>query len=186
MGLAQRELCTNRQSELTVARPFADPLRWFAVVIKAQYEHVVHDGLRQKDLESFLPLYWATRRWSDRVKRLQLPLFPGYVFCRFEHRHRLAVLQTPGVRSILSFGGTITPIADHEIEQIRALLASGSPVEPWRFLKTGQRVRIDGGPLTGLEGVLAETDNARRVVVSLDLLQRSVAVQLDRDRIIPL
>src|SRR6266542_3519675 len=186
MGFAQRELCPNWQSEPTVVGSFAGRLPWFAIVVKTQHEHVVHDGLCQKGLESFLPLYCATRRWSDRVKRLQAPLFPGYVFCRFDHRDRVSVLRTPGVRSIVSFGGTVTPIGNQEIERIQALVASGSPLEPWPFLKQGQRVRIDDGPLSGLEGILAEAGKGRRVVVSLDLLQRSVAVQLDRDRITPL
>jgi len=186
MGPAQRELCPIGQVEPTVDRPIADPLPWLAIATKPQHEHVVTDGLRQKGLDTFLPLYWATRRWSDRVKRLQFPLFPGYVFCRFDHGDRVSVLQTPGVRWIVSFGGEHVPVANYEIARIQVLVASGSPLLPWPFLKKGQRVRVEDGPLSGLEGILAQGSDARRVVVSLDLLQRSVAVQVDRDRVIPI
>jgi transcription antitermination factor NusG len=161
-------------------------LPWFAIVSKPQHERTVLDGLVQKNLEGFLPSYWATRRWSDRMKRVQAPLFPQYVFCRFDPDRRLPVLQTPGVRSIISFGTRPTSIPEGEIERIRAIVASGSPLEPWPFLKAGQRVRVDDGPLAGLEGILAEGGNIRRVVVSLELLQRSVAVQFDRAHISPM
>ena len=163
----------------------ADPLPWFAVVIKPQHERAVQEGLHQKGLESFLPLYRATRRWSDRLKHLQLPLFPGYVFCRFERSGKVPVLRTPGVRSIVSCGTEMLAVPEEEIDRVRLMASSGAAVEPWPFLKTGQRVRVCDGPLAGLEGILAEVRNATRVVVGLDLLQRSVAVQLNRDQILP-
>ena len=178
MTVTERELCP------TEARP-ADTLPWFALVIKPQHERAVHEGLQQKGMESFLPTYRATRRWSDRLKKLDLPLFQGYVFCRLERRNRVPVLQTPGVRSIVSFGSEMTPVPEEEIERVRQLVSSGAALEPWPFLKTGQRVRVMAGPLLGLEGILSEMRNTTRVVVGVDMLQRSVAVQLDREQIRP-
>ena len=186
MGPTGRELYSNWQNDRAGVVPPANPLPWFAVVIKPQHERAVQDGLCQKGLESFLPTYCAARRWSDRVKRLQLPLFPGYVFCRFEYGQRLPVLRTPGVRSIVSFGPEIIPVPNDDIDRIRRMVISGCGVEPWPFLNVGQRVRVHDGPLTGLEGTLTEFRSTWRLVVGLELLQRSVAVQLARDQITPL
>jgi transcriptional antiterminator NusG len=176
MGAAVRELSPPERANL---------LPWFAVVIKPQHERAVQEGLQQKGLESFLPMYRATRRWSDRLKHLQLPLFPGYVFCRFETNGKVPVLRTPGVRSIVSCGTKILAVPEEEIDRVRLIASSGSAMEPWPFLKTGQRVRVCDGPLLGLEGIVAQVRNTTRVVVGMELLQRSVAVQLNRDQIEP-
>ncbi len=186
MGPAQRELCPNllQQAAIPVIGP--DPAPWLAIIVKPQFERAVQKGLEQKGLETYLPLYWATHRWSDRTKRLQLPLFPLYVFCRAEGRnHRTAILSTPGVRSIVSFGSQVVPVPESELDRIRLLLSFGCDVEPWPFLRVGERVRVECGALAGLEGILADVRHTARVVVSLDLLQRSVAVQLPRDYIRP-
>jgi transcription antitermination factor NusG len=155
-------------------------------MVKPQRERAVQEGLEQKGLEAFLPMHWATHRWSDRLKRLRAPLFPQYVFCRADRGDRTAVLRTPGVRSIVSFGAEIIPVSEREIEQIQRLVSVDTEIEPWPFLRLGQKVRVDSGPLCGLEGILAEVRNTTRIVVSLELLQRSVAVELTRDRIRPL
>jgi transcription antitermination factor NusG len=186
MGLTERELCLNRQNDAADVLTPPHPLPWLAVVVKPRHERAVQDGLIQKGLESFLPQYWAARAWSDRVKRLELPLFPGYLFCRFEYGRRLPVLRTPGVRSIVSFGPEAIPVPDEDIQRIRWMVTSGCSIEPWPFLKDGQRVRVADGPLTGLEGTLTGFRGTWRVVVGLDLLQRSVAVQFARDQITPL
>jgi len=178
LGPTERELCP------VDSRP-ADNMPWFAVVSKPQHEHAVHEGLSHNGLESFLPTYDAARRWSDRVKHLQLPLFPGYVFCRFGRPNKVRILRTPGVRSIVSCGTEILPVPQEEIDRIRLMVSSGAPLEPWPAIKTGQRVRVCDGPLFGLEGILAEIRNTTRVVVGMDFLQRSVAVQLDRGQIRP-
>jgi transcription antitermination factor NusG len=185
MGLTQRELCSKVWT--AAGTPPSDVRRsWYAVTIKPQHERVVQDGLLQKGLENFLPLYWSVRKWSDRSKKLQLPLFPGYIFCRLDPSRRVPVLQTPGVRSIVSFGTEIIPIPDEELGRVQQMIASGVAVEPWPYLRDGQRVRVEHGPLAGLEGTLSEVRNTWRVVVGLDLLQRSVAVQLDRSQITPI
>src|SRR5690348_1031085 len=109
MGLTERELYPGGQFDGLAASAPRHVLPWFAIAIKPQHERAVQEGLDQKGLETFLPLYWATRRWSDRVKRLQLPLFPGYVFCRFDCSVRTPILRTPGVRAIVSFGNDPLP-----------------------------------------------------------------------------
>lgn len=159
------------------------PQSWYALTVKPQHEKAVAKVLGYKRLEQFLPVYQAKRRWSDRVKLLELPLFHGYVFCRFGTRERLSVLKTPGVRSIVGFGRHVAPIPDTEIDAIRTMIASGLSVQPWPFLKEGEQVVINRGPLRGLEGRLARKAGAWQVVLSVDLLQRSVAVSVDRSSI---
>jgi transcription antitermination factor NusG len=132
-------------------------------------------------LESFVPLYLARRRWSDRIKELELPLFAGYVFCRFGGGERAKVLATPGVTSVVGFGNQPAPVTEEEIHAVRTMIASGLPVGPWPYLRVGERVRIEAGPLCGLEGILTQVKDVWRVVVSVELLQRSVAAEVDRD-----
>src|ERR1035441_6663225 len=152
MGPTGRELYSNWQNDRAVVLPPANPLPWFAVVIKPQHERAVQDGLCQKGLESFLPTYCAARRWSDRVKRLQLPLFPGYVFCRFEYGQRLPVLRTPGVRSIVSFGPEIIPVPNDDIDRIRRMVISGCGVARGR-VSAGVTWRAPSGCRTRRTGL---------------------------------
>lgn len=160
--------------------------RWFALITMPRHEKVVAKGLRSSGVEAFLPLYRSRRRWSDRVKEVELPLFAGYVFARFEPAGRVGILRTPGVRAIVSFGKFPTPVPDHEIVALQNMVASGLPLEPWPFLRVGERVRLEGGPLDGLEGILVRVDRVWRVVVSVNLLQRSVAAEVDRCWVRPL
>jgi transcription antitermination factor NusG len=143
---------------------------------------LVSTTLRGKGYEEFLPLYASRKRWSDRIKQCEKPLFPGYLFCRFDLSVRLApVLTTPGVISIVGAGHHPTPIPDEEIEAVRRIIRSGLPALPWPGLSIGSRVYIRDGPLTGLDGIITETDKVYRLVVSVTLLQRSVAVKIDRE-----
>lgn len=154
---------------------------WYALQIRAGQEKSVSAGLRGKGYEEFLPLYPTSRHWSDRVKKVDVPLFPGYVFCRFDPLDRLVpVVTTPGVIRIVSFGRTPIPVAEAEIDAVHRVVQSGLAAEPWPFLSSGCRVAIERGPLTGLEGILTGFAGAHRLVVSVNLLQRSVAVQIDR------
>ncbi len=134
--------------------------------------------------EDFLPLYTSRRTWSDRIKRLENPLFPGYVFCRFDPRVRQSVMKTPGVVSIVSFGRVPEPVNDAEIAALQAVCKSGLAASPWPTPKVGSTVRLHDGPLRGLEGLLVE-DKKTRLILSLTLLQRSVAVEIDRQWIEP-
>ncbi len=159
---------------------------WFAVTVRPQHEQSAERGLASKGLETYVPLYLAVRQWSDRTKTLQLPLFPGYVFCRFDRTQHTTVVRTPGVRMIVSFGGEPAPVPDRELEAVRKMLASGSEVEPWPFLEAGQRIRIASGPLSGVEGTLVETPESCRLVVNIEMFQRSCAVRVDRDNVVAL
>lgn len=159
---------------------------WFALTVRPQHEKTTVQALSNRGLEGFLPLYLSRRRWSDRIKQLELPLFAGYVFCRFALGHRLRVLTTPGVTSIVGFGGALVPVSDQEMAALQQAVASGLPVQPWPFLECGQRVRIERGPLRGLEAILVRSKDFWRVVLNVDLLRRSVAVEIDREVISPL
>jgi transcription antitermination factor NusG len=133
-----------------------------------------------------MPTHRVRRRWSDRVKDLDVPLFPGYVFCRFNPTNRLSVLTQPGVTGVVSFGNGPCPLEENEIETLQTLVASGLAVQPWPYLHIGKRVRIGSGALSGVEGLLIQVKNECRLVVSVNLLQRSLAVEVDSDGIYPI
>jgi len=159
---------------------------WFALRVKSRCEKIVSTLARHKGFEQFLPLYQTRRRWSDRFKVVELPLFPGYVFCRTNPELRLPCLTIPGVLSFVGIGKVPVPIADAEIAAIRRALGAGLVAEPYPFLEVGQRVRLAEGPLAGLEGFLVEVRKQHRIIVSVSLLKRSVAVEIDRDWVRPL
>ncbi len=158
----------------------ASDRRWFALNTKRNRERNVGEILRGKGYEDFVPVYHSRRRWSDRYKDLELPLFPGYVFCRLDPAWRLPVLTTPGVVAIVGNGRTPVPVEDSEIEALKLVVGSDLQVQPWPYLKIGERVCIESGALAGLEGILQDVKKSCRIVVSVDLLQRSVAVEVDR------
>lgn len=161
-------------------------LLWFALVVRSQHEKIVASVLQDKGYEKFLPLYSIRRRWSDRMKRLMLPLFPGYVFCRFDLNNRLPILVTPGVLQIVGAGKAPLPVDGNEIAALRTIVTSGLQSEPWPYLKLGQRVRIAQGALEGVEGILTSVKKPFRLVVSVTLLQRSVAIEVDQNWVSPL
>lgn len=130
-------------------------------------------------------MFRTRRRWSDRIKELELPLFPGYVLCRFEPHERAAVLGVPGVRSLVSFGDQLASIPEPEVASVRALLNSGVPVRPWPHLEIGNRVRIEAGPLSGVQGVLLKFKNSWQVVVSVEILRRSVMAEVELTSVFP-
>jgi transcription antitermination factor NusG len=154
--------------------------RWFALRVQSRCEKVVAAVARNKGFEEFLPLQQGHRRWSDRLKAIDLPLFPGYLFCRLDPQRRLPLLTIPGVLHFVGIGKIPSPIEDMEIAAIQAAVGSGIATEPWPFLEVGQRVRLEDAPLVGLEGILVETPKRQRVVVSITLLKRSVAVAIER------
>jgi len=159
-----------------------DGKRWYALAVKPQHEVRVYQGLQGlTEIEGFLPTYKDKRLWSDRVKILDAPLFPGYVFARFEYpARRVPVLRVAGVRSIVGLGHAPSPLAEEEIQTIQTLVSSTFPVRPWPFLRVGHRVRITHGPLSGVEGIILGQKDEWRMVVSVELLQRAVSVLLDR------
>jgi len=154
---------------------------WFALTAKPQQEKAVAENLRAKGLECFVPLYRVRRQWTDRVQSVDMPLFPGYVFCRFAYSGRRGVLDTPGVTSVVSLADGPATVTDDEILRIRAIQASGLPAQPWPYGQAGQKARIERGSLAGLEGLLIREKDALRVIVRVELLRRAVAVKIGRD-----
>jgi transcription antitermination factor NusG len=160
--------------------------KWFALRVKPRFEKTVATIARNKGYEEFLPLCRSRRRWSDRVQSVDLPLFPGYLFCQLNPEFRLPLLTIPGALHFIGIGRTPAPIDDQEIASLQAAMRSGLWAEPWPFLDVGQRVRLEEGPLAGLEGLLIEVRKKQRMIVSVTLLKRSVAVEIERDWVRPL
>jgi len=158
---------------------------WYAVYTCANHEKHVAAELHARTVEHFLPLYRSVRRWKDRRVTLDLPLFPGYVFVRLALRDRLRVVQIPSVVRLVGFGGLPTALPDTEMDIMRSGLSQSLRAEPHPFLTVGRRVRISGGPFARLEGVLKRKKSILRVVVSLELIQRSVAVEVSAEDIEP-
>lgn len=159
---------------------------WYVVRVRSNFERTASLSFHEKGYETFLPQYRSRRVWSDRAKEIELPLFSGYTFCRFDAQKRLPILQTPGVVSIVS--STVTgPIAveEAEIEAVREIVRAGLPMGPWPFLAEGDYVTVERGPLTGVEGLIVEVKARYRLVVSISLLQRSVFAEIDRDWVVP-
>jgi transcription antitermination factor NusG len=142
--------------------------------------------MRERGIECFLPLYRSIRRWKDRRKQLELPLFPGYVFVRIPLRSRLGVLTIPGVTQLVTFGGVPAALPDQEIEALRDCLARKGCMEPHPYLRGGRRVRVCNGPVAGATGLLVRRKDKFRLVLSIDLLMRSVAVEVDECDVEPL
>jgi transcription termination/antitermination protein NusG len=153
--------------------------QWYAVYTCANHEKRVAAELQVRSIENFLPLYSSVRPWKDRRVRLDLPLFPGYVFVRLAMQDRMRVVQVPSVVRLVGFGGVPAVLPETDMEIVRAGLSTGLRAEPHPFLTVGRRVRIIDGPFAGLEGILKQKKSGLRVVVSLELIQRSVAVDVD-------
>ena len=158
---------------------------WYALRVMPRHEKSVSVVLKSRGFEEFVPLYTARHRWADRYKNVELPLFAGYAFCRFDIDQRGDILQSPGVVDIVRLGNTLSPIPTAEIEALQRLMQSGLMAQPWPYLEVGERVQICGGPLSGLTGLVAELRKTARLVLSVTLLQRSVLVDLDRDWVRP-
>ena len=156
-------------------------IKWYALRVRPRFEKVVSRNLQGKGYEDFLPLFKRRSQWSDRIKEIELPLFPGYVFCKFNVLNRLPVLMIPGVTAVVQIGKTPIPVEEHEIKSLQAAITSGGYYEPWPFPECGQRVRVEYGSLAGTEGTVLMVKNSYRLVISVNLLQRAVAVEIDRD-----
>jgi transcription antitermination factor NusG len=152
---------------------------WYALHTSYQHEKTVARVLTQKGFDIFLPLYDVAHRWKDRTKQLSLPLFPCYVFIQGGLDRRLQVLNTPGVFGFVGWSGRAAPIPEEEIEAVLKMMEGSLKVEPHPFLKCGDRVRVKFGPLQGVEGILVRKKNLYRLVLSVEMLQKSVAVEFD-------
>jgi transcription antitermination factor NusG len=163
-----------------------DAFPWYALQVRPRFEKQVASTLVSKGIEGFLPMYLHRSRWSDRMKEVQLPLFPGYLFCRFDINKRLPILVTPGVMRVIGIGKNPHPVEEEEINALQSITLSGLQAEPRSYLNIGEKVRIEIGPLTGLEGILQKTKGASQLVVSVSLLQRSVSVVIDESWVVPM
>jgi len=161
-------------------------LRWYALQVRTRWENSTSVLLSGKGYQTFLPTYKVKKNWTGRSKEVNAPLFPGYVFCQFDAQNRLPVLITPGVISVVGRGKVPVPVEDGEIAAIQTVVSSGLPAEPWPFLELGQRVRIETESLQGLEGLLIHFKGNHRIVLSVSLLRRSVALEIDRSCVRPL
>ena len=159
---------------------------WLALTVKPQHELASANALQMRDIESYAPVFSERRRWSDRFKVINVPLFPGYVFARFGQRQRTAALQCAGIRSIVQFGPEPAQIPDSDMASIRLLISATVYLEPWEGLIPGDKIRVETGPLTGVTGVFLSHKGRCSLAVSLDLLGRSVIATLPQESISPL
>jgi transcription antitermination factor NusG len=186
MQIMEMNLTARAQSsgESAAAQGFA--AKWFAAYTNSRHEKCVASQFAERRIESFLPLYAMRHRWRNRCEMLvELPLFRNYVFVRIDPRERVRVLEVPGVLSLVGFGRVLAPLPDFEIEALRSGLAHRK-IEPHPYLVIGERVRIKAGPMAGMEGVLVRKKNNFRVVLALDVIMQSVAVEVDADELEPL
>jgi transcription antitermination factor NusG len=164
-------------------RPTGEPAsqEWYALAVKPRHDKAVSRTLESKGFQTLVPLYRQRRGYATRCKDATLPLFPGYVFCRFNSLTRLAVLTTPGVIQILGAGRAPIPVDETEIASLQTALQLRLSALPVPFLRTGQKVRITEGALAGVEGIIQGSRQRLRLVLSITLLQRSVLLEIDRD-----
>jgi transcription antitermination factor NusG len=159
---------------------------WYALKVRARSEWMVGAHLSRKGYECFCPMYKLKRQWSSRNRTVHRPLFPGYLFCRFDLNARLPILTTPGVSIIVGCGKCPEPISETEIETVRTLVKSGLSYEPCPYLTVGQLVQIEQGSMNGVIGLVTEVRNQFRLIISVDLLMRSVSVNIDRTWVKPI
>jgi len=176
-------ICSATLLQLSRVQPMST-LRWFAIRTKPRHEKAVSLTLLGKGYEQFLPVYSSRALGSNR-KPASLPLFAGYLFCRFDVEDRLPILVTPGVFNIVGCGRAPIALDDSEIADLQSVVRAGIALQPWPFLKVGHRVRIKCGALEGVEGVLVKSKSVDRLIVSITLLQRSVAVEIDSGSVEP-
>ncbi|HLA50053.1 MAG TPA: UpxY family transcription antiterminator [Thermodesulfovibrionia bacterium] len=156
--------------------------KWYAVYVKSRHEFQVYERLNKKQIESFLPIVERLRRWKDRKKLITFPLFPGYLFVRISKsaQERLSVLKIKGVvRLLSSLPGDPDPIPDEQINSLKRLMENKEALDPYPYIDKGQRVRIKGGPLNGVEGILVEKLDKHLLVLSVDVLRQGVALTID-------
>ena len=160
-------------------------LNWYALYTCPRHEKTVAQQIEERSIACFLPLYRSVRRWKDRRKELELALFPGYVFVHLALQDKMRVLQLPSVVRLVSFNGQPAVLPEAEIEGLRQRLSRGGCAQPHPYLTVGRRVRVCAGPMQGLEGIIIRRKDRCRVVFSLDLIMRSVAVEVDESEVEP-
>ena len=193
MEVWSENVCTSGRASLKSAVPLpfrgepdfgAD--RWYALYVRSRHEKTVESSLRGKGYSAFSPFYRTKRKRVDRITEIEVALFPGYVFCQFDSKKRLPILMTPGVVGVVGRGNRPDPVDETEIASIRTVALAGRPVQPWPFLRLGQRVRLQSGPLTGVEGIFLSVKDECHLILSITLLQRAVSVVIANDAVAPL
>jgi transcription antitermination factor NusG len=167
----------------------ANQLQWFALFVRTKFERTIGRILSEKGFETYVPCQSVERKWADRIKLVDVPLFTNYVFCRFDSRHRFPVVSTPEVYSIVGIGKNPTPISDEEIASVQKIVQYGTSVKPATFasaIAPGERVTVVSGPLTGVQGTVVRVKNKWRLVVLVSLLRRGVAAEINRDALRPI
>jgi transcription antitermination factor NusG len=180
--------CLDIEAPIT-NRPCSESLpaeRWYAVTVRPRHEKTVTRHLEHKGLNYFLPVYRSVRRWKDRRKELDMALFPGYVFVNLNLRDRLGVLQAPGVVQFVTFQGQPAAVPDPEIRALESGLAAGLQPQPHPYLRQGKKVRVKSGPLADAQGIMIRRKDGFRLVLSIDLLMRSVMLEVDEADVEPL
>lgn len=167
----------NEITRLVLPAEYIEP-HWYAAHTRSRHEKKIAEQLTGKEIAFFLPLYEAEHRWKDRLARVELPLFPGYMFVQIPLREKLRVLEIPGVVRLVSFGGEPAPLNDQEISILRQGLEKQMKAEPHPYLKKGTRVRVKRGALAGIEGILERRKDSFRLVISVDLIMRSISVEV--------
>jgi transcriptional antiterminator RfaH len=156
-------------------------LHWYAIYVRPRFERMVAGNMERKNIESFLPLQRIHGRASNRVKEIQVPFFPGYVFCRFDMTNSLPILTIPGVKAVVGVGKTPSPIDESVLMAIRSALVSGGVCEPCPFPASGQTVQVVRGAMTGVKGTITYVKNSYRLIIPVQLLRRAIAVEIDSD-----
>jgi transcription antitermination factor NusG len=167
----------KKASDTATGNPM--PMSWYALQVQARKELSTAAQIEGRGLECFLPQYKSLRKWSDRTKEISQALFPGYLFCRFNYENRQHVVTAAGVVQVVGNGRMAVPVADAEIAALQIAVASGIPSQPWPYLRAGEQVRVNYGHLSGLQGILVNFKGNHRVVLSVTLLQRSLALEVD-------
>jgi transcriptional antiterminator NusG len=175
-----------QEHQFATIEPDLQTRPWYALRLRSNYERITATHLRERGYQEFAPSYKVEKRWSDRTRQIDQFLFPGYLFCRFDPNDRLPILSAPGVVDVVGFGKMPQPIPDAEIERVRRMVEAGLLVTPYPYVEVGQAVLIERGPLTGVEGILVEVKGNARLVVSVNLLRRSVSAEVDRNSIRPI
>jgi transcription antitermination factor NusG len=191
VGVWSERVCSFGQASLESAispyfRVEPDLGAWYALYVRSRHEKTVENSLRVKGYRVFSPSYRTKRKRVDRITEIEVPLFPGYVFCQFDSNKRLPILMTPGVVGVVGRGNKAEPVDETEIASLRTVSLAGRPVQPWPFLRIGQRIRFQAGPLAGAEGVFLRVKDEYHLVVSISLLQRAVSVVIENDAVAPL
>lgn len=180
LSLSSPSECTDADQVCCADRP-----QWFAIAVKSRSDKAVARVLETKGFETFVPLYKKQHRYRGRLESSELPVFPGYVFCRFNPARRLPILTTPGVTSILGTGNRPSALLETEIASLQTAFKAQIPLLPFPFIQVGNRVRIEAGVLSGVVGIVVRIGQATRLVLSVTLLHRSVLLEVDRSDIYP-